>query len=233
MAKSRPSILGIGVCLLGGLVSSDGWSGAIEGSATTTAPVASVAIEPMGLEATLLQAAPTLHPEALHAALSAWDSLRNHGQVMRPFLTVIDYSLPSTAKRMWVFDLTSQPLLFNEWVAHGRNSGEDMTISFSNDEGSLMTSLGAFVTGTTYTGKNGYSLRLHGMDPGINDRAEVRTIVMHGAPYVSDDFARKVGRIGRSWGCPAVRTEIAHEMIDHLKDQTLLYAWHPSLNSSA
>lgn len=132
---------------------------------------------------------------------------------------------------MWVFDLASQKLLFHELVSHGRNSGEDMAEFFSNEEGTLMTSLGAFVTGTTYTGKNGYSLRLRGMDPGINDQAAARTLVVHGAPYVSDDFAHRFGRLGRSHGCPAVRTEIARELIDLVKEQSLLYAWHPSLDS--
>ena len=181
------------------------------------------------VESALLQAAPTIRPEALRAALSAWDTYRAKGELSRPLLTVIDYGLPSMSRRMWVFDLDSRNLLFHELVAHGRNSGEDLTQSFSNTEGSLMTSLGAFVTGGTYIGKNGYSMRLHGMEPGLNDRAEERTIVMHGAPYVSDEVARKLGRLGRSFGCPAVRPEIARPLIDEVKDHTLVYAWHPSL----
>ena len=185
------------------------------------------------LEGALLATAPTLRPAALRAALSAWNSLRGGGAITGPRLAVIDYGLSSTAKRLWVFDLASRKLLFHELVAHGRNSGEDMAVSFSNEDGSLMTSLGAFLTGTTYTGKNGYSLRLRGMDPGVNDRAEARFIVMHGAPYVSESFARRVGRLGRSHGCPAVRLEIAHALIDRIKDGTLLYAWHPSMHSAA
>ena len=103
------------------------------------------------LEAALHGAAPTLREEALHAAVSAWESMESRGEAIRPFLTVIDYSLPSTARRMWVFDLASHKLLFNELVAHGRNSGENMAESFSNEDGSLMTSLGAFVTGASYS----------------------------------------------------------------------------------
>jgi len=183
------------------------------------------------LETTLRQAAPTLRPEALHAALSAQDLLETRGLLTRKLLTVIDYGLPSTERRLWVFDLQSGRLLYHELVAHGRNSGEDLAEVFSNQEGSLMTSLGAFVTGETYFGKNGYSLRLRGLDPGLNDHAEARAIVMHGAPYVSDDFASRAGRLGRSHGCPAVRMEIARELIDRVKDGTLLYAWHPSLIS--
>jgi hypothetical protein len=180
-------------------------------------------------EEALLRVAPTLRPEALHAALLAWRRLAARGLVTRPLLTVIDYGLPSTAPRLWVLDLEARRLLFHTLVAHGRNSGENEAVSFSNDEGSLMSSLGAFATGTTYTGKNGYSLRLLGLDPGLNDRAEARAIVMHGAPYVSEEFARAHGRLGRSWGCPAVELSIARPLIDRVKGGSLLYAWHPSL----
>ena len=184
------------------------------------------------IETTLLHAAPTIRPEALRAALSAWGALHYRGEVSRPVLTVIDYGLPSTVKRMWVFDLASRRLLFHELVAHGRNSGENLALSFSNEEGSLKTSLGAFVTDTTYNGRNGYSLRLRGMDPGVNDRAEARTIVIHGAPYVCDEVAQRQGRLGRSYGCPAVRPAIARTLIDEVKDRTLLYAWHPSIDKT-
>lgn len=179
------------------------------------------------IEAALLEAAPTLRPEALRAALTAWDTLRSRGEVDREVLTVIDYGLPSKSKRMWVFDLASEQLLFHELVAHGRNSGGDIAQSFSNVEGSFQTSLGAFVTGAAYNGRNGYSMRLRGMEPGLNDRAEARAIVVHGAAYVSEAFALKQGRIGRSHGCPAVRSEISRTLIDEVKDRSLLYAWHP------
>jgi hypothetical protein len=198
-------------------------------------PAPQASLPPSGMEAraietALLHAAPTMRPAALRAALSAWDVLYSRGEISRPLLTVIDYGLPSIAKRMWVFDLASRRLLFHELVAHGRNSGEDLARSFSNEEGSLMTSLGAFVTGTTYNGRNGYSLRLRGMEPGVNDRAEARTIVVHGAPYVCEEVAHRQGRLGRSYGCPAVRPAIARALIDEVKDRTLLYAWHPSID---
>jgi hypothetical protein len=197
------------------------------------APTSVTSTSPSGIETALLHAAPEIRPAALRAAIAAWDDLRSRGEVSRPLLTVIDYGLPSTTKRMWVFDLASCKLLFHELVAHGRNSGEDATQTFSNETGSLMTSLGAFVTGETYTGRNGYSLRLRGMEPGVNDRAEARAIVVHGAPYVSEDVAHKLGRLGRSYGCPAVRTAIARPLIDELKDRTLVYAWHPSMMDGA
>lgn len=197
------------------------------------APDAPVVPSPSGtdvrsLESSLLHAAPMMRPEVLRATLSAWGALYARGEISRPLITVIDYGLPSTVKRMWVLDLTTRRLLFHDLVAHGRNSGLDLARSFSNEEGSLQTSLGAFVTGETYNGRNGYSLRLRGMDPGVNDRAEARTIVLHGAPYVGEEFVRRQGRLGRSYGCPAVRPAIARPLIDVIKGRTLLYAWHPS-----
>lgn len=205
--------------------------------ARTPAPVAALDLAPASLtitspaiemETALRQIAPALRVEPLRAALSAWQGLRAGEQLSRPLMTVIDYGLPSTARRMWVFDLSTRTLLFHELVAHGRNSGENLASMFSNEDGSLMTSLGAFVTGETYYGRNGYSMRLRGMEPGVNDRAEARAIVVHGAPYVGEEFVRKVGRLGRSHGCPALRPAIARDLIDLIKDRTLLYAWHPS-----
>ncbi|HEU5180957.1 MAG TPA: murein L,D-transpeptidase catalytic domain family protein [Candidatus Polarisedimenticolia bacterium] len=239
MMNLRPFILVIGLTVGGSVclgADTTGPAPSLPASAQTLPASAATLSDPdpvMELESALRRAAPTVRPEALHAALSAWEALNSRGQVARSLLTVIDYSLPSTAKRLWVFDLATHELLFNELVAHGRGSGENMAQFFSNEEGSLMTSLGAFVTGTTYNGKNGYSLKLHGIDAGLNDQAESRTIVMHGAPYVSETFAHTVGRLGRSHGCPAVRTEIAHDLIDRIKEQTLLYAWHPSMQTVA
>lgn len=180
------------------------------------------------LEATLLREADGLHPEALHAALASWQRLSAQGEASRPVLSVIDFALPSTSRRLWVFDLASRRVLFHELVAHGKNTGDDRAAYFSNDDGSLMSSLGAFVTGDTFVGKNGYSLRLCGTEPLVNDRAEARGIVLHGAPYVSDAVARALGRLGRSFGCPAVRPEIARALIDAIKGGSVLYAWFPS-----
>lgn len=225
--KTHRGLIGVGLSLLAGLALPSETATARDAAAQAPKHASST------LETALLRAAPTLRPEALRAALSAWNTLHARGKITSPLLTVIDYGLASTVKRLWVFDLDSRRLLFHELVAHGRNSGGDMATSFSNEDGSLMTSLGAFLTGTTYSGKNGYSLRLQGMDPGLNDRAESRSIVLHGAPYVSEQFARKVGRLGRSHGCPAVPADVARTLIDRIKGHTLLYAWHPSLIPAA
>ena len=181
------------------------------------------------LEDTLVAEAAGLSPQALHAALASWESLSTRGEVHSALLSVIDYGLPSTQPRLWVFDLTSGRVLFHELVAHGRNSGWDLAVSFSNDDGTYMSSLGAFVTGSAYDGKNGYSLRLRGTEPERNDRAEARAIVMHGAPYVDEAIALKYGRLGRSLGCPAIRPAIARILIDEIRDGSVLYAWHPSI----
>ena len=163
---------------------------------------------------------------ALNAALAAYAEATNQGAVARPdLLTVIDYTRPSTEPRLWVLDLQRGCVLYRELVAHGKHSGENITRAFSNAEGSLMTSLGLFVTDTSYVGSNGYSLRLRGLDPGINDKAYARAIVMHGAAYVSQAIADKLGRLGRSWGCPAVRSDIARKLIDTIKGGTAIYAY--------
>jgi hypothetical protein len=142
-------------------------------------------------------------------------------------LTVIDYSRPSTQKRLWVFDLRARTRLYEELVAHGSGSGAKLATSFSNQAESHQSSLGLFRTEDTYVGKNGYSLRLRGLDGGYNDQAYARAIVMHGAPYVSDEIARSQGRLGRSWGCPALREGIAREVIDTVKGRGLVFAYYP------
>jgi hypothetical protein len=142
-------------------------------------------------------------------------------------LTVIDYSKPSTERRLWVFDLKSRELVYEELVAHGQGSGANIATQFSNENETHQTSLGLFKTDTTYVGKNGYSLRLDGLDKGINDRARERAIVMHGAPYVSTEFVKKTGRLGRSWGCPAISDEVAKQIIDRVKGGGLIFAYYP------
>jgi hypothetical protein len=177
---------------------------------------------------TLAAEAPSANPKVLALAARAAECARKQG-VLDGFhhLAVIDYSLPSTQPRLWVFDLARGRLLFQELVAHGRNTGDAKAERFSNVEGSHMSSIGLFKTLEPYYGSNGYSLRLSGLDPGFNDNALARAIVMHGAPYVSEAIAERLGRLGRSWGCPALRPEIARVVIDTLKGGALLFAYYP------
>src|SRR5262249_9969269 len=162
----------------------------------------------------------------LDAALAAYQSAAQRGVVLREnLLTVIDYTRPSTEPRLWVLDLGAGRVLYRELVAHGKASGDNTTRAFSNAPGSLMSSVGLCLTDVSYVGRNGYSLRLRGLDAGVNDHAYERAIVVHGATYVSQAVAARLGRLGRSWGCPAVRAEIARPLIDVIKDRTVLYAY--------
>lgn len=180
------------------------------------------------LQKALSRQAPTLNPDVLRLALGASQCAAEQGLVTRrELLTVIDYSLPSTTERLFVFDVAAQKLLYRELVAHGKNTGENYAKSFSNVNGSLATSIGLYVTDSPYVGSNGYSLRLKGLDRGFNDNAWQRAIVMHGAKYVNAAMAKTVGRIGRSWGCPAVRPEVARKLIDTLKGGAPVFAYYP------
>ncbi|POF42230.1 hypothetical protein B0D71_12360 [Pseudomonas laurylsulfativorans] len=179
------------------------------------------------LENALVKAAPGADAKVIALAVRATQCSRAQGIAPAQRLAVIDYSLPSTEQRLWVFDLKQRKLLFHELVAHGRNSGENMATLFSNQNESHATSLGLFRTQESYRGQNGYSLRMEGLEPGFNDNAYDRAIVIHGAPYVSPVLARANGRIGRSLGCPAVRPAIAHRLIDSMKDGQLLFSYYP------
>ena len=169
-----------------------------------------------------------LSPEVLTLALRAVQCSVASGDMAAPAtLTVIDYSLPSVEPRLWVFDLEAGTLLFKELVAHGRNTGENMATRFSDAMNSHQSSLGLFVTADTYVGSNGYSLRLDGLEPGFNARARERAIVMHGAPYVDAAVAAAQGRLGRSWGCPAVREGVARKLIDTIRGGGAMFSYYP------
>jgi hypothetical protein len=172
-----------------------------------------------------------VNSDAVELAFSAASCAVRAGAVQAPAtLTVIDYSKPSTEKRLWVFDMRTREVLYEELVAHGMGTGDNMATSFSNTADSHKSSLGLFVTEGTYVGKNGYSLRLDGLDAGFNDRARERAIVMHGAPYVSASFAQAQGRLGRSWGCPALREDVARQLIDKVKGGNLVFSYYPDAN---
>jgi len=140
-------------------------------------------------------------------------------------LVIFDVTQVSTMKRFWVIDLREKTILYQTLCAHGKGSGENKATTFSNEPGSLATAPGFYLTLSTYYGKHGYSLKLKGLEMGINDNAESRAIVIHGAGYVSEDFIKAQGRIGRSWGCPALPVEVSKEIIDCIKDGVLLYVY--------
>jgi len=163
-------------------------------------------------------------PEVLGMAVRGYHKLiaENKLEAGKP-LTIVDFSKPSTEKRMWVINVDSGLILHQTVVSHGRNSGDMMAEKFSNVESSYMSSLGFYVTGETYQGKHGFSLRLDGMEKGFNDLARQRAIVMHGAAYANEDFITQTGRLGRSLGCPALPVDLNEEVINIIKDKSCLF----------
>ena len=143
----------------------------------------------------------------------------------KDILTIIDFSEPSTEKRFYLIDLKNEELLINTWVAHGKNSGENEALNFSNIKDTKMSSPGFFVTAETYQGSNGYSLRIDGIEKHINNKARKRYIVIHGADYVSEEFIMENDRLGRSWGCPAVPMELSTQIIDHIKEGSCIFVY--------
>lgn len=172
-------------------------------------------------------ATPWPRREVLGLALRAYQCGQREGHFDRPVLAVIDYSLPSSEPRLWVIDVQREQVLHHELVAHGEGSGGHMAVAFSNESGSHQSSLGLFRTEAVYTGRFGYSLRLSGLEPAINDRARERAIVMHGSWDVSPAFVAQWGMIGRSWGCPAVPVEAAPRIIDSIAGGSALFAYYP------
>lgn len=161
-------------------------------------------------------------------ALKGFYILKEKGIVHKDILTLIDFSMSSNVKRLWVIDLATNTILFQSLVAHGRNTGEEFASEFSNRNSSFQSSLGFYATGEIYQGKHGASLRLDGLEKGINDNARKRAVVIHGADYVSDSFIQQHKRLGRSQGCPALPVELNGQIIEIIKDKSCLYIYHPS-----
>ncbi|QLC73350.1 murein L,D-transpeptidase catalytic domain family protein [Pseudomonas sp. LPB0260] len=201
-----------------------------------SSPLQAGGVPAAGLSDSLARVAPGLDRQVLQHAVAAMQCAVNHGAAPARRLAVIDYSLPSTAKRLWIFDLERKKLVLHDLVAHGRQTGENHARRFSNVVDSYQSSLGLFRTAESYRGKHGYSLRMDGLEPGVNDRARERAIVIHGAAYVDPRLASTQGRIGRSLGCPAVRPQVARLVVDQLKGGQFMFAWYPDqgwLRSSA
>jgi hypothetical protein len=173
-----------------------------------------------------------LNEEVFFKALTGFENLKKAGLLNSDshLLTVCDFSMSSNTKRLWVIDMNEKKVLFNSLVAHGKNTGEEFATNFSNTESSLQSSLGFYITDATYDGDNGYSLRLLGMDKGFNDAAYKRAVVMHGADYVSEEFAAMHKRIGRSWGCPAIPKALTQPIINTIKGRNCLFIYYPDQN---
>jgi hypothetical protein len=176
----------------------------------------------------LSQLAPKLNKGVIELALRAYTKAYEQGEVKRPILTVIDYSVPSDQPRMWIFDMATDSLVIKTYVAHGLNSGKGkVPDSFSNDMESKKTSLGTYITEDTYMGQHGLSLKLEGLEIGLNSNAYIRRVVIHGAWYVEPGYIKKKGRPGCSWGCPAIAESLAKPVIDTIKNGTVIFAYYP------
>jgi hypothetical protein len=170
-----------------------------------------------------------LKPAALEQALDGYKKLDNLHLIRNAdLISIVDFSQSSTAKRLYILDISKNELLFQTWVAHGKNSGVDYATSFSNVKNSLKSSRGFYITGEAYSGSHGISLKLKGMENGINNFAESRAIVIHGASYVSEDFIRNNGRLGRSFGCPAISDKISRNVIDLIKNGSCFFIYAES-----
>lgn len=167
--------------------------------------------------------------ESFTKALVGFYALQSKGVIKKNILTLIDFSLSSNAKRLWIIDLNTKTILYNSLVAHGRNTGNEFADSFSNKAESFKSSLGFYATGEVYQGKHGLSLRLDGLERGLNDNARSRAVVMHGADYVAESFIKNHSRLGRSLGCPAIPMNMTQEIINTIKEKSCLFIYHPSL----
>ncbi|TGE14399.1 murein L,D-transpeptidase catalytic domain family protein [Hymenobacter elongatus] len=168
--------------------------------------------------------------DVFREALIGYYNLQQRGlaSASKPVLTVIDFSRSSRLKRLWVIDLKQQRVLFHTLVAHGKNTGEEFAQAFSNVNGSEQSSIGFYLTGNTYNGKHGLSLKLRGLEPRYNSNAGSRAVVVHGAEYVCEDFVRQHGRLGRSQGCPALPASQASDIIRVIKGGSVIYAHAPA-----
>lgn len=168
-----------------------------------------------------------LSQKAFEMAVNGWEKLLQSGVVRKSVVAICDFTQSSVQKRMYVIDLDEKKVLLKTWVAHGKNTGEEFARNFSNKPASLQSSLGFYAAGDAYTGEHGLSLKLKGLEKGFNDKAEERAIVLHGASYVCDSFICREGRLGRSWGCPAVSYDDHEFVINTLKDGGCLFIYYP------
>ncbi len=170
-----------------------------------------------------------LSKQAYDYAMRGFKTLRDLGKLSNDsIISIVDFSLSSAKKRLFVIDIKNYEVLYNTYVAHGRKSGAEYARQFSNNPRSNKSSLGFYVTGDTYSGEHGYSLRLEGEEKGINDNAFKRAIVMHSADYVNENYIQTKGYIGRSLGCPAIPEKVYKPIIDEIKDGSCLFLYSPN-----
>jgi L,D-transpeptidase catalytic domain len=166
--------------------------------------------------------------ECFSMALEGYYNLKEKGLIKKDILTVIDFSMSSTRKRLWVIDMTNNKVLFNSYVSHGMNSGGEYASKFSNADSSNKSSLGFYATGEMYQGKHGLSLKLDGLERGINNNARKRSVVVHGADYADASVFKSQKMLGRSQGCPAIPEKIKTKLIKKIKGKSCLFIYYPA-----
>ncbi|MFD2891798.1 murein L,D-transpeptidase catalytic domain family protein [Flavobacterium chuncheonense] len=166
--------------------------------------------------------------ESFFKAFEGYSQLQQQGLIENEYLTIVDFSLSSKEERLWVIDMNTKMVVLQSLVAHGKNSGMEFANQFSNKSESYQSSLGFYLTGETYTGKHGLSLKIDGLEYGINNNARQRAVVIHGADYASEKFVKANGRLGRSQGCPAVPYTVHKTLIETIKGKSCLFIYHPS-----
>ncbi len=164
--------------------------------------------------------------ESFKAAFKGYYKLKEEGKISKNILTIIDFTKSSTERRMWVIDMDKHEILHQTVVSHGRNSGKEFATDFSNTPESFKSSLGFYATAETYYGEHGLSLRLDGLEKGINNNARARDIVIHAADYANERMGKNQGYLGRSLGCPALPNEVAHKIINIIKNESCLFIYH-------
>lgn len=170
-----------------------------------------------------------LSKEAFEYAYKGYQQLLDKKLIDRPgYLTICDFSQSSKQKRLYLIDIANNQIVLNTYVAHGRNSGGEYATKFSNKPESNQSSLGFYVTKNTYTGEHGLSLRVQGLEPGYNDKAYKRAIVVHGANYIEETWMKQSNSMGRSFGCPAIPKKESSTVINTIKNGTCLFIYHPS-----
>jgi hypothetical protein len=220
----------VGSCVLVGLLFFNGSHANQPARASVLKPILEKAVQQdmAALYKTLALDSLGLSQAAFDYAIQGYDHLLAEGKIKREdIISIIDFSLPSSKKRLFVIDLREGKLLFNTLVSHGRNSGGITATTFSNEPESFKSSLGFYITAETYRGEHGYSLRLQGEEKGINDNAMSRGIVMHSADYVNDQVVRNQGFVGRSLGCPAIPAVLHKKIIESIRNGTCLFVYSP------
>ena len=206
-----------------------GYNSSITGSATVVTGSANTISAYSNLYTQLGLEQAGLEGTAFDLALKGWQKLMATNQLNKPsLLTIADFSQPSTQKRLYIIDMVRRKLLYHTYVAHGRNSGKEQATNFSNSPSSNKSSPGFYRTEKTYYGNNGFSLKLEGLEKGINDNAESRAIVMHGAGYVNESMIKSKGYLGRSQGCPAIPLKLTRPIINTIKNGSCLFIYTPT-----